>query len=189
MVEIERKFLVGIEDVDALERDADKALKIAQGYVLVGEGKEVRVRRSTSLPPAGRGETECVLTVKAGGALERVEVEVPIEEHEAEALLSLTEGRLVRKTRYVLGRWEVDVYSGFGGLTVAEVELESAEEPPPPPPPHISLLKDVTFDARYKNRHLAGISEGVSWWKKIRRFGFSVRQACLRWWLLRKPIS
>lgn len=157
MVEIERKFLVDVEDVSALDRDADRILNIVQGYIAVGNGKEVRVRTATVLSPTRKGESECTLTVKAGGDLERVEIEVPIGCDEAEKLFAFVEGRLIKKTRYVLGRWEIDVYDGFSGLTVAEVELGSADEPLPPPPAHVTLLKDVTFDRRYKNRYLAGL--------------------------------
>jgi CYTH domain-containing protein len=146
-VEVERKFLV-----DRLPEDlADwPSQRIEQGYLAITGDVEVRVRR--------RGE-QATLTVKSSPALQRVEVELPIDEHRFAALWPLTEGRRVVKTRHVRDAGDVvlelDRYDGdLGGLATLEVELPdraTAESFTPPP----WAGTDVTGDPRYANQSLA----------------------------------
>ena len=121
-VEIERKFLLrslppGLDDAPAH--------LIIQGYLaLTPEGVEVRVRR--------KGDDH-FLTVKHGGSLSRIEVELPLPAHEFDVLWPLTAGRRLRKIRRDLPgpgglKIEVDLYEDtLAGLQVAEVEFADEE--------------------------------------------------------------
>jgi CYTH domain-containing protein len=145
--EIERKFLV--------ERVPDEARgwpgeRIEQGYVALGDGVEVRLRRY-----GGR----CLLTVKRGSGLERDEWEVELSEAQLEHLWPATAGHRVVKTRRAgdVGGFEVelDVFEGdLEGLVVAEIEVRSEEAARAFRPPAWFGL-EVTDDARYANRSLA----------------------------------
>jgi adenylate cyclase len=127
--EIERKFLVDdVPDVTAAPAD-----RLRQGYVALDDAAEVRVRL------ADRGAT---LTVKGGSGLARTEVEVGVDQDQAQDLWALTEGRRVEKTRYRLPLdgglvAEVDRYQGaLDGLCTVEVEFATpaaanAFTPPP----------------------------------------------------------
>jgi CYTH domain-containing protein len=118
--EIERKFLVA--DVPAADV-LGPGVAMRQGY-LAGEGDvETRIRIT---PDAAW------FTVKAGRSLARVEVELPVEREEAEALWPHTVGRRLEKIRYRVpvegGVAEVDRYGGeLDGLWTVEVEFDSEE--------------------------------------------------------------
>ena len=148
-VEIERKFLV---DEAPSELDAYPSDQIDQGYVaLTDDGVEVRVRSY-----GGRA----FLTIKSGATQERVEEEIEIDERRFRSLWTLTEGKRIRKRRYVIPagdglKIELDVYSdALAGLITAEVEFDSPEAAAAFSPP-AWLGRDVTDDARYKNKRLA----------------------------------
>ena len=145
--EIERKFLL-----DALPSSLRFARREPQrqGYLAVDGATEVRVRRGP------RGAT---LTIKSGGGAVRTEVELALDERQADALWALTEGRRVEKTRRLLRvagvEVEVDEYAGaLAGLVVAEVEFadEQAAEAFVPP---AWFGRELTTDKRYSNRALA----------------------------------
>jgi CYTH domain-containing protein len=144
MKEIERRFLITRIDPDALARGT--AQPIRQGY-LATEDPEVRIR--------ARGG-EFFLTFKRGEGLVREEIEMPAPDEVGAALLRMAGARAVEKTRHVLGRWEVDVFAGkLAGLLLAEIELEEESEELPPPPAGVALGREVTEDARFRNRRLA----------------------------------
>ena len=114
--EIERKFRVDqVPDIDA-----DHGDRLRQGYVAVDGAAEVRIRI------AGSGAT---LTVKSGSGLSRTEVEIAVDEDQAVALWSLSEGRRVEKTRHRLPLdgglvAELDRYEdALAGLCTVEVEF------------------------------------------------------------------
>ena len=118
--EIERKFRVrSLEGVDLGPGEA-----IRQGYLAEGDEVEVRLRITAD---------ECVLAVKAGGGLQRVEVERSLTTDEREGLWPHTAGRRLEKVRHRVDAGghtaEVDVYGGsLAGIVVAEVEFESTAE-------------------------------------------------------------
>lgn len=144
MKEIERRFLVRRIDSGALARGTQKAIR--QGY-LATEDPEVRVRAKGG---------EYFLTFKRGEGLVREEIEMPAPEEIGAALLHMAGARVVEKTRYLLGRWEVDVFAGkLAGLLLAEIELEHEREELPAPPAGVVLGREVTEDARFRNRRLA----------------------------------
>jgi CYTH domain-containing protein len=145
-MEVERKFRLR-EPPDLSGADSDP---IEQGYLAVGAEGEVRLRR--------KGE-RTLLTVKRGAGLSRGEVEVEVTPEQFEALWPLTEGRRLRKRRYVLPhdelQVEVDVYEReLAGLTVAEIEFDSEEQARAFEPP-AWLGDEVTGDERFLNENLA----------------------------------
>ena len=146
-LEIERKFLIP-EQPEWLGECASEPIE--QGYVALEEEVEVRLRR--------RGEA-CTLTVKRGSGETREEREVGLEPEAFEELWPLTEGRRVRKRRYVReadeGAIEIDVYEdGLEGTVTAEIEFgdEAACRRFEPPP---WLGRELTGDGRWANRSLA----------------------------------
>ena len=153
MAEIERKFLV-----EEMPRAESAEATVEQGYLALGGGTEVRLRRI---------DGELLLTAKSGHGEIREEVEVAIEPGAFEALWPLTAGQRVRKVRHYvpLGgglRAEIDVYEGaVDGLRTAEVEFGSREQADRfVPPPWLGA--EVTGDERYANQRLAtaGLPEG-----------------------------
>lgn len=148
-VEIERKFLVVGTDWKSVA-----GVQIRQGYLNRDKARTVRVRVA--------GDT-AFLTVKgiSHGAT-RAEFEYAIPLDDAQQLLTLCDGPLIEKTRYVIPyqgtTWEVDEFGGDNaGLVVAEVELLSEDQPFARPP---WLGAEVTQDARYFNSSLASVPYG-----------------------------
>ena len=144
-IEIERKFLVVGDDW----RQAP-AVPYAQGYLNRDKQRTVRVRLA---------EGQAWLTIKgANSGATRAEFDYPIPPADAEQLLALCDGPLVRKLRRVVvhagATWEIDEFQGDNaGLVVAEIELASEDQAFEPPP---WLGAEVTHDARYFNSNLAG---------------------------------
>lgn len=148
MKEIERRFLCRVEQPDAL-RAASRRSEIRQGYITEGE-PAVRIRAR---------DGKYLLTIKAGRGLVRDEVEVVVDEESGKKLFEMTGDRQLEKVRYVIDRWEVDVFRGpLEGLVLAEVELRSPDERLPPAPAGIALLRDVTDDPRFTNQNLARLA-------------------------------
>ena len=143
-IEIERKFLVS---GDAWRQAP--ATAYAQGYLNRDKQRTVRVRIA---------EGSAWLTIKgANQGARRAEFEYPIPVADAEQLLALCDGPLVRKLRRVIvhagATWEVDEFQGDNaGLVVAEIELASEDQAFEAPP---WLGPEVTHDARYFNSNLA----------------------------------
>ena len=146
--EIERKFLV--------KGDAYKALafnhsSIAQGYIVSGGGRSVRVRI--------RGD-KGYLTIKGASnadGLSRYEFETEISLADASDLMLLCEPGIVLKTRWLVRAtdghvFEVDEFEGDNeGLVMAEVELKSEDETFEKPD---FIGQEVTGDRRFYNSHL-----------------------------------
>lgn len=145
-IEIERKFLInellGLEDA--------KYEEILQGYLLVSDEKELRIRK--------KGD-KYFQASKVGSGLSRTEIENEIGMFQFEQLWPETEGKRVEKKRYEIDHEgyliELDVYSGsLAGLIVAEVEFNSEEQANSFIPPDW-FGEEVTHDVRYKNKNLA----------------------------------
>ncbi len=143
-IEIERKFLVVGDDWRAAP-----GVPCAQGYLNRDKQRTVRVRIV---------ESRAWLTIKGANAgATRAEFEYPIPVADAEQLLALCDGPLVRKLRRVVvhagATWEIDEFQGDNaGLVVAEIELPSEDTEFEAPP---WLGAEVTHDARYFNSNLA----------------------------------
>ena len=148
-VEIERKFLV---DQPPTDLEAHRSAQIDQGYLAITEnGLEVRIRNYGG---------QAFLTVKSGAGQVRLEEEIEIDERTFHSLWPLTEGKRIRKRRYLIPagnglQLELDVYGeALAGLVIAEVEFDSAEAAAAFTPP-AWVGREVTDDPRYKNRRLA----------------------------------
>lgn len=145
--EIERKFLVKDGSYKAL---AYHSSRIAQGYICSMRGRTVRVRIR---------DDKGYLTIKGpsdANGLGRYEWEKEIPLHEAQELMKLCEPGMIDKTRYLVrsGKhiFEVDEFYGENeGLTLAEVELSSADEAYEKPD---FIDKEVTGDVKYYNSFL-----------------------------------
>ena len=150
--EIERKFLVTGDAWRHAPADA-----VAQGYLNRDKQRTVRVR-------IARGAAWLTIKGANRGAV-RAEFEYGIPVTEAEQLLALCDGPLVRKLRRVIehdgATWEVDEFLGDNaGLVVAEIELAREDQPFTRPP---WLGDEVTHDPRYFNSSLAAAP--YSTWK------------------------
>ena len=142
--EIERKFLVAGDDWKHAPADA-----YAQGYLNRDKQRTVRVR-------VARGAAWLTIKGASQGAT-RAEFEYEIPVADAEQLLALCDGPIVRKLRRVVvhegATWEVDEFLGDNaGLVVAEIELAHEDQPFARPS---WLGAEVTHDARYFNSNLA----------------------------------
>lgn len=144
-IEIERKFLVRDERWRSI---AARSRRIRQGYLERGAELSIRVRIID--------DQEAALTIKSAvSGVRRLEFEYPLPLQDAEQLLALCQGTLV-KTRHEVPvsdqTWEVDVFEGDNaGLVIAEIEIGHEEQPLQLP----SWLGDeITGDPRYYNSHL-----------------------------------
>ena len=150
LLEIERKYLLEKFPTAAAGAPVEE---IEQGYV-PGERLRERLRRVTS--PDG---VRWYRTVKTGAGLVRVELEEETTREVFEAMWPLTEGKRVHKQRHRVTDgdlvWEIDHFVDRD-LTLAEVELPSADVQPVPPDWLQSyVVRDVTDEPAYLNFNLA----------------------------------
>ena len=146
-MEIERKYLV---TSDSYKQLAVARYHICQGYISREKTGTVRIRIT---------DDKAYLTIKgkpAAGHFARYEWEKEIPIQEAQELMRLCEPGMIDKTRYLVksGKhvFEVDEFYGENeGLTIAEVELESADESYVKPD---FIGEEVTGDVRYYNSFL-----------------------------------
>lgn len=145
-LEIERKFLV---DDDSYIGMAERSCDILQYYLSTDADRTVRVRIAGDV---------AFLTVKGRNhGCVRSEWEYPVPVDDARGMIACCGDNGIAKTRYYVsfgGRvWEVDRFHGrLEGLTVAEVELPSADAVVQLPP---FVSREVTDDARYYNSALS----------------------------------
>jgi adenylate cyclase len=144
-VEIERKFTVA----EAPKLEPAGGESIEQGYVAIGDD-EVRLRR--------RGD-RLLITVKRGSGRSREELETELGREQFETLWPATEGRRLRKRRYVIPyqglEIELDVYEDeLEGFVIAEVEFDSEQQADDFEPP-AWFGREVTGEDAYMNRSLA----------------------------------
>ena len=152
-IEIERRF-VPVSPPDVIGPGWPGS-RIRQGYLAEDAGVTVRVRITDDWSK---------LTVKAGRAQARTEVEVDVDRRDAEQLWLLTKGRRIVKTRYrvPLGAEhgadlvaEVDLFEGdLAGLCLVEVEFDSSEAAQAFDPPSW-FGRDVTGVSGWSNADLA----------------------------------
>ena len=149
-MEIEKKWLVdNLPDLTGIEM-----IQIRQGYLRTGDPEE-RIREKIS-----GGKMTYVRTIKSGSGLCREETEVDITAAEFAAEWDKTAGHRIEKVRYKIPYnglvIELDIYGKNNtGLKVAEVEFASTSQASEFTPPEW-FGQDVTKDARYKNKNLAG---------------------------------
>ena len=122
-IEIERKFLLASERWRSLVERSDV---IQDGLLSADEALKVRVRL------IGERSTLTVKTRRIGPQRHEFEYDIPRED--AERLLSLCGGDVIRKVRHYVGQddlvWEIDEYQGLlEGVILAEVELTAFDQP------------------------------------------------------------
>jgi len=153
--EIERKFLVKNESFKLFST----GVIYRQGYLNRDKARTVRVRVAGEL---------AFITIKGlTNGMERMEFEYPIPLTDANEMLeTLCVKPLIEKLRYKIKcdghLWEVDEFIGDNeGLTVAEVELKSADENVFIPD---WVGQEVTGDLMYFNSNLV-INPFKNWGK------------------------
>lgn len=149
--EIERKFLITAIQTNSLKN----GVKIRQGYI--GLNHTVRIRIEDN--------QRSFLTIKLGKAKTgRLEFEYEISIQDGEALLEERNGRLIEKTRYRIGQFEIDVFLGeLFGLVMAEIELNSFHEKIKIPKEFLQL-EEVTQNEMFENENLAQLDKLPKEW-------------------------
>ena len=146
--EIERRFLVRVSDGFWASAGAGSQLK--QGYIRNGT-PSVRIRVGEARGP--------VLTCKSGSGIKRREVETVVPLEMATVLLEAAEDRIIAKTRYRVGPWEVDRFvNDLQGLELMEIELATVDEEIPEPPAGVHVLQEVTDSNSFVNGRLARLT-------------------------------
>lgn len=150
-LEIERKYL--LRELPRFPRPI-AILELVQGYI-PGTNVKERVRRETS----DAGVVRYFRTMKTGTGVVRTELEDETDERMFNHLWALTEGRRVKKRRYVVpsgdDRWEIDEFLDRP-LVLAELELEQADSPVTMPGwLEAVLVREVTDEPEFTNRNLA----------------------------------
>lgn len=146
--EIERRFLVRVSDT--FWKAAGEGAPLRQGYIRNGT-PSVRIRVGEARGP--------VLTCKSGSGIRRREVETVVPPEMAEVLMEAAEDRIIAKTRYRVGPWEVDRFvADLEGLELMEIELSDVEEVIPDPPSGIRVLREVTDSKTFVNGRLARLT-------------------------------
>jgi CYTH domain-containing protein len=150
-LEIERKYL--LLSLPEMPSPSD-VLEIDQGY-LPGTRLVERLRRQRHRD----GRTAWFRTVKVGTGVQRVELEEATDERTFEHLWLLTEGRRLRKRRYLIPTgdryWEVDEFVDRP-LVLAEIEIPSVDTPIDFPDwLRPAIVREVTLERAFTNRSLA----------------------------------
>lgn len=147
--EIERKFLVN----SILYKDLAKSRHhILQGYLNRRPESTVRIRII---------DNDAYLTVKGkNSGMIRLEYEYRIPIEDAREMLTLCEGKIIEKFRWIVifkgYKWEIDEFSDHDNYpTIAEIELKSKDEEFPLPP---FVGMEVTGDPSYYNSNI-GVKE------------------------------
>lgn len=151
VLEIERKWVAQVRDVDALQGLPME--HVSQGYIIVG-GAEVRVCYDALTNRYWMG-------VKIGTGMSRQEVEVEVSPKEGKRLFRMVTKWRVEKTRYRHEEWEIDVFHGdHKGLVLVEREFKSEAEANAFAArrydiPGVLLHYEVTGNAAYANQNIA----------------------------------
>ncbi len=152
-LEIERKFLIKYPDIEYLKTLNCVKSEIEQSYMLGKNGK-FRLRK--------RGENGSYVYIKTVknkiSETVREEVETRLSEDEYNALISSNvKTGSIKKDRYCLmydgTYYEIDVFPFWKKQAYLEVELLS-ESDVVKIPDFIEVIREVTYDSRYKNSSL-----------------------------------
>lgn len=151
--EIERKWRVR-----TLPDDLEKYQSISMEQAYLNVSPTVRIRRENS---------DFYLTYKGKGeGISHTEYNLPIDEEAFYHMLPKCDGRVIKKTRYVIPlenglKAELDIFKEpFKPLVIVEVEFSSEEEASDFKVPDW-FGEDVSLDPRFKNAALA-ISENFA---------------------------
>ncbi|MBR6029518.1 MAG: AAA family ATPase [Clostridia bacterium] len=156
-LEIERKFLIEMPDVRALEALPNcQRVEISQTYLHTDDGSEVRIRQ--------RGDAGHFIyyrtTKRPVEGARRVEIEQRLTRDEYLSLLVQADPacRPVRKTRYYLTEigvtYEIDIYPDHSDWAILEVEL-SDENQEIVIPEGLKVIREVTGEKEFSNRAMA----------------------------------
>ena len=156
-LEIERKFLIEMPDLKALDALPNcRRIEISQTYLRTDDGSEVRIRQ--------RGDGGHFIyyrtTKRPVSGAKRVEIEQRLTRDEYLTLLVQADPacRPVRKTRYYLSEigitYEIDIYPDHRDWAVLEVEV-SDENAPITFPPFLKVIREVTGEKEFSNRAMA----------------------------------
>jgi len=138
MFEIERKFLIDVSKLPELKDGKE----IIQAYLFDDSKGVIRIRKY---------DDKYILTIKLKHEyLKQIEIEKDLTKEEFDLLLTKCDKRIV-KTRYKIGRWEVDFFIEPKGLVLAEYEMSSVDEKIEIPD---WCVKEVTGDPQYYNCNL-----------------------------------
>ena len=156
-IEIERKFLIHMPDMEALVKlDNVRIKNIEQTYLLTRDKSTARVRKISE-----DERISFVKTVKKRiSALSHYEDEGEIdrEQYEKELKNADPQRSTIVKTRYAFPfcahTVEIDVYPFWKDRAILEIELADENESFDIPK-FIKVIKEVSDDGRYKNTNLA----------------------------------
>jgi len=150
--EIERKWLI---DLSKVPYDFSNVAPLIMEQSYISFSPTVRLRSVN--------DERFILCVKSRpqpGSLSRDEFELELKREDYARLLTKIEGDIIRKKRYLIKddenhTLEFDIFEGaLEGLAYMEIEFSSEDEAKSyPNPPWV--IKDVTYDNRYKNAVLA----------------------------------
>lgn len=157
--QIERKYLIEYPDIAFLESLPNcRAVEIEQIYLASSDDKEIRIRK--------RGYGGNYIYFKSEkreiSPVKRIEIERRLtgEEYEALSLLADKSFRTVVKKRYCLSDknqyFEIDIYPEWNDKAILEIEIID-EKQPVTVPEFISVIREVTDDASFRNHSLARI--------------------------------
>jgi adenylate cyclase len=147
--EIERRYLVRV--APGLWGRLGGGHAYHQGYVKNGT-PSVRIRLGEPRGP--------VLTCKSGKGVKRLEVETVVPPDVADALMQAAGKRVIEKTRWDIGPWQLDRFEGpLEGLTLLEIELDAVDAPIPQAPDGVVVLGEVTDDNRFTSGYLARLKK------------------------------
>jgi len=151
-IEDERKFRVIEGPISTLTNGAE----ITQGYLCIDPPIRVRVVDFD----------ECVMFIKikesAGRNFEFADDNLSLKD--AMKLMSAHKYHKIRKTRYKIGRLEVDVFLGeLVGLVLIEFEQKFPGEPFEIPADF--LVEEVTGDPRFENHNLCQLDKLPEEWR------------------------
>ncbi|MBI2462637.1 MAG: hypothetical protein HYV65_00095 [Candidatus Spechtbacteria bacterium] len=187
--EIERKFLVRSFPIEVLR--GRECYWIQQAYPRFKRGIRVRekLRNPYIQPPASISsvpdgptiiseEWQGTITMKARANNNdwrtQIECESPID---LEFVREFSKGAPgVRKARYVIGRFELDIYTSpqLRGLVVMEIELKNAAEQVYIPDGFDVV--EVTEDQRFRSASLARLKTRKAMLELLRKYGIALKE-------------
>lgn len=166
--EIERKWLISVDDIPYNLNENKRVEKIEQTYISFLP--EVRIRK------CNEGEYYCftMKNVAAFDGIIRDELNCHISEEAYNNLLKKQEGNTIYKTRYSIGEngylLEFDIFeSDLEGLAYLEIEFGSLDEAQKYQEPSW-VVKEVTNDSSYKNGSLAQFGLPDSFYKYMEEY-------------------
>lgn len=153
--EIEKKYLIQYPDINWLNKNCKK-VDIIQTYLKSNNNDEIRVRQR-----GNNGNYIYTKTIKKNiSSIKRIEIEKRLSKDEYLELLMESDinKHPIRKTRYCYiyknQYFEIDIYPFWKDKAILEIELNN-ENQEIEIPNKFKIIKEVTYDKKYKNSELA----------------------------------